>query len=98
MTIPFPASTRPDRKVREETRAMIFSYRCSLVGAKGLMTTRELVGLRTIPVRWTSMGETCNLGSRGGRPVPGGPTLPRAAEGRQGALQQVHLGEREEER
>ena len=62
------------------------------------MTTRELVGLRTIPVRLTSMWGTCDLVAREWRPVLGRRrTLPRLAECRQGAFQQVHLGEREEE-
>ena len=35
------------------TRAMIRSIRCSLVGSNGRITTRLLLGLRTMPVRRT---------------------------------------------
>ena len=77
---------------------MIFSIRFSFVSSNGRMTTRELVGLRMIPVRLTSMCGAYRPRSGDGRPFRGrAGHLPRLAECRQGAFQQVHLGEGEEE-
>ena len=49
------------------TRAMIRSIRPSLGGSNGRMTTRELFGLRMIPVRLTSMRAPRLRGERGRR-------------------------------
>ena len=43
---------------------MIFSIRFSFATSNGRMTTRELVGLRMIPVRLTSMLGTSDLVAR----------------------------------
>src|SRR5690606_17033940 len=80
----------------DDTRAMIFSARCSLVGSNGRITTRELLGLRTIPVRLTSIGGTSGLTPGNSGTSSRVPTLSVLAEGGQGAFQQGHLGERQQ--
>src|SRR5687767_1192411 len=77
---------------------MIFSTRFSFATSNGRMMTRELVGLRTIPVRLTSMRGSADLITWDGGPSWARRRLPRLPECRQGAFQQVHLGEGEQER
>ena len=45
-------------------RAMIRSMRCSLVGSNGRITTRLLLGFRTMPVRRTFNRDRCLAGPR----------------------------------
>src|SRR3954452_9700813 len=83
---------------RAETRAIIFSIRFSFGISKGRMTTRLCDGLRVIPVRLTSMLRNFPASLRVITAHPGSrETLPRLAKCRQGAFQEVHLGEREQE-
>src|SRR5436305_1885093 len=95
ITLSSSRSTSPSG--RDATRAMIFSTRLSFASSNGRMTTRELVGFRTIPVRLTSMSGAYDLFPGDVGPSRGRGNLPCLAECRQGAFQQVPLGQREEE-